>query len=197
MSDTAYYYDRNAEQFFRDTVSIDMTVQTAPFLAHIPPGGKILDAGCGSGRDSLYFLQRGYQVESFDASIEMCRLASSLIGEAVLQKTFEDVDYISVFDGVWASASLLHVRRDRIDGTLQKLSLALKPSGVMFASFKLCDGEWEKNGRFFNGYDETSFRELIKKHPSFVLSSICASDDVRPYRSSEKWLNVLLRRLGD
>lgn len=194
MSGTISYYDRKAEQFFRDTLEVDMSSLCAPFLAHISPGGRILDAGCGSGRDSRYFLQHGYRVEAFDASVEMCRLASSLIGQTVLHKTFEEIDYVSVFDGVWASASLLHVLRDRMDAVLQRLSWALKPSGVMFVSFKLRDGEWEQDGRFFNGYDEDSFRELIKKHPSFLLGSIWTSDDLRPDRKHEKWLNALIQR---
>lgn len=193
MSGTISFYDRHAEQFFKDTVEVDMSALYAPFLAHIPPGGRILDAGCGSGRDSRYFLQRGYRVEACDASVEMCRLASGLIGQRVLQKTFEEMDYVSAFDGVWASASLLHVERGRIDAVLQRLFRALKSKGVMFVSFKLRDGEWEQDGRFFNGYDENSFGELVKKDPSFVFCSIWTSDDVRPDRKHEKWLNALIR----
>jgi 2-polyprenyl-3-methyl-5-hydroxy-6-metoxy-1,4-benzoquinol methylase len=197
LSGTISYYDRAAVQFFRDTVELDMSALYDPFLAHIPTGGRILDAGCGSGRDSRYFLRHGYKIEAFDASAEMCRLASSLIGQTVPHKSFEEVDSLSAFDGVWACASLLHVGRDRIDAVLQRLSLALKPSGVMFVSFKLRDSEWVQDGRFFNGYDENSLRELIKKHPSFVLCSIWTSDDVRPDRKHEKWLNALIRRVGD
>jgi len=174
-----------------------MSALYRPFLAHIPKAGRILDAGCGSGRDSRYFLQQGYKIEAFDASAEMCRLASILIGQNVPRKTFEELDSLSAFDGVWACASLLHIGRDRIDPVLQRLSRALKPTGVMFLSFKLRDGEWEQGGRFFNGYDENSFRELIKKHPSFALCSIWTSDDVRPDRKHEKWLNALIRRVGD
>jgi len=69
----------------------------------------------------------------------------------------------------------------------------LKPGGVMFVSFKLRAGEWEQDGRFFNGYSENSFRELVKKHPSFGHCSIWTTDDVRPDRKDEKWLNALIR----
>jgi SAM-dependent methyltransferase len=197
LSGTISYDDRDAEQFFRDTVEVEMSALYAPFLAHIPKSGRILDAGCGSGRDSRYFLQQGYKIEAFDASPEMCRLASILIVQTVPQKTFGEVDSLSAVDGVWACASLLHIGRDRIDPVLQRLSRALKPTGVMFLSFKLRDGEWEQGGRFFNGYDENSFRELIKKHASFALCSIWTSDDVRPDRKHEKWLNALIRRIDD
>ena len=173
-----------------------MSALYAPFLAILPVGGRILDAGCGSGRDSLYFIRNGYEVEAFDASAEMCQLASGLIGRPVLQKTFEDVDSVSAFDGIWACASLVHVRREHIDAVLQRLCPALKPGGVMFVSFKLRDGEWEQDGRFFNGYDEASFKDLLKRHPSLGLCSSWVSDDVRRERRQEQWLNALLQRIG-
>lgn len=173
-----------------------MSALYTPFLAHIPMGGIILDAGCGSGRDSYYFLQHGYRVTAFDASAEMCRLASSLIGQAVFQKTFDEIEEVSAFDGIWASASLLHVCRDHMDSVLQMLCRALKPHGVLYASFKLRNGEWEHDGRLFNGYDDKSFRELVEKHPSFALVALWTSDDARPDRKHEQWLNALMRR-GD
>jgi len=67
----------------------------------------------------------------------------------------------------------------------------------MFVSFKLRDGEWEQDDRFFNGYSQVSFEELIKQHPSFSLLSIWTTDDARPDRKHEKWLNALVRRLGE
>jgi SAM-dependent methyltransferase len=166
----------------------------ARFLPHIPKGGRILDAGCGSGRDTLYFVQHGFRVEAFDASAEMCHLASSLTGQTVRQQTFDQVDSVAAFDGVWACASLLHVGRDRIDAVLANLCRALKPGGMMFISFKLRNGEWKKGGRFFNGYDEGSFRTLLSRHLTLRLHSVWISDDVRPQRAGEKWLNALVCR---
>jgi SAM-dependent methyltransferase len=139
-------------------------------------------------------MSHGYQVEAFDTSSEMCRLASISIGKTVHQQTSDEVDWASEFDGIWACASLLHVRRGSIDSVIEKLCRALKPSGVMFASFKLRDEEWEQDGRFFNGYSEDSFRQLIEGHPSLLPKSIWISDDARPERKEEKWLNVLLQR---
>jgi SAM-dependent methyltransferase len=162
-----------------------MSALYKPFSEFLPEDGRILDAGCGTGRDSLYFIQHGYQVEAFDASSEMCRLASISIGKTVHQQTFDEVDWISEFDGIWACASLLHVRRGSIDSVIEKLCRALKPSGGMFASFKLRDEEWEQDGRFFNGYSEDSFRQLIEGHPSLLPKSIWISDDARPERKEE------------
>jgi 2-polyprenyl-3-methyl-5-hydroxy-6-metoxy-1,4-benzoquinol methylase len=196
LSGTVTYYDRNAAQYFSETVGVDMSALYAPFLALIPPGGRILDTGCGSGRDSLYFLQHGYDVEAFDASAETCRLASGLIGRTVLENTFEEIDSDSEFDGVWACASLLHVCRGSTDAVLQRLCRALRPGGIMFVSFKFRDGEWEQDGRFFNGYDESSFRALLMRNLSLALYSSWVSNDARPDRRHGKWLNALLRRVG-
>lgn len=189
---TIAYYDEHAERFVEETVNADLSALYRPFQEHIPVGGIILDAGCGSGRDSRYFLERGYRVEPFDASGEMCRLASKVLGQTVHQKRFEDVDYVAAFDGIWASASLLHVPRSLIDDVLAKLYRALKPDGMMFASFKYRNEEWVNNGRFFNGYDEKSFTDLLNRHP-VICHSMWISEDVRPERKHEKWLNVLLR----
>ena len=194
MNGTILYYDRNAGHFYDETVHVDMSALYKPFLKLVPPTGKILDAGCGSGRDSLYFLRRGYQVEAFDASSEMCRLASSLIGQPVHRRTFSEAGWESEFDGIWACASLLHVSRDSIDAVLDSLCGALKPNGAMYVSFKLRDGEWEQDGRFFNGYNEGSFRTLVDSHPALLPTSVWISDDTRAFHEGERWLNALLRQ---
>ena len=194
MNETIAYYNTNAEQFRRDTLHVDMSALYEPFLKLVPQDGKILDAGCGSGRDSLYFRQHGYEVEAFDASSEMCRLASTLIDQPVNLKAFDDIDWISEFDGIWACASLLHVRRHSIDSVLERLTSALRPNGVMFVSFKLRDEEWEQNGRFFNGYSEESLRGLVGGQTVLLPKSIWQSDDARPERRDEKWLNALMRK---
>ena len=110
------------------------------------------------------------------------------------QKSF--VPPAKAVNAIWACASLLHVSRVGIDAVLDKFSDALKLCGIMFVSFKLRDGEWEERGRYFNGYDERSFRLLMAKHPSLAVESTWVSDDVRPSRAGERWLSALLYKLG-
>ena len=107
----------------------------------------------------------------------------------------DDIDWVSEFDGIWACASLLHLRRNSIDSVLHKLRRALKPNGVMFVSFKLRDEEWEEEGRFFNGYDQTSFQQLIRGHPALVCESMWLSEDVRPDHKGKMWLNAILQNI--
>jgi len=191
---TVDYYDRNAEQFYRETVNVNMEELYSRFLAYVPEGSSILDAGCGSGRDSLYFLRQGYEVTAFDASKELVALSSQLTGLPILHLRFQDVEFDHEFDAVWACASLLHVSRVEIDDVLLRLTKTMKSGGILYASFKYGDSEWVKDGRFFNSYDDTSFNELLARHQGLDLLQGWVSEDVRRERNQECWLNVLLRK---
>ena len=192
---TIDYYNRHADRFFRESFDLDMEELYAAFLSLVPAGGDILDAGCGSGRDSLFFSRRGYRVTAFDASEQLAVLSARLTGLPVLRLTFQQIDFEGEFDGVWACASLLHVPRGEMDDVLARLASALKPGGVMYASFKYGDGEWEQGGRFFNSYDEGSFAALTRQHPSLTLHRQWQSEDVRPGREKQLWFNALLRKV--
>jgi SAM-dependent methyltransferase len=171
-----------------------MTALYEPFLNLLPANAHILDAGCDSGRDSLYFLKNRYRVTAIDASKELSKLASELIKQPVLNISFQEIDFEDEFDGVWASASLLHVTRNQISDVLSRVAKALKDNGVLYASFKYGDKEYEKEGRYYNCYDENSIDELINKYSSLTLIKCWTSDDARPNREDEIWLNCLLRK---
>ncbi len=188
------YYNQNAQAFFADTAHLDMTALYQMFERRLPPHPHILDAGCGSGRDTRYFLSRGYQVTAVDASAEMVKLAAALTGHPILQRTFLELDYVDTFDGIWASASLLHVPRSQITAVLARLSQALKPGGVFYLSFKYGPNESVHHGRLFSDYTEASFSDLLASQPELSLAEILISEDVRPGRAAEKWLNVILKK---
>ena len=141
--ETLAYYDRHASRYVRETRNVDMSPLYQPFLDLLPEGGRILDAGCGSGRDSRAFLARGYDVTAIDGSPAMVAHAAEATGILVRYLRFEDIAYEDEFDGVWACASLLHVPKSRIDGVLRRLSRALKVGGILHVSFK--------DGHPFNG----------------------------------------------
>ena len=141
------YYDQNAERFFNDTVGVDLSSLHRAFLQHIPKGGFILDAGCGSGRDSKAFLNQGYRVAAFDASAQLATLASEHIGQHVVQRSFSDMREIAIYYGVWACASLLHVALPELPSALRCLWDSLKPGCVFYLSFKAGKGEFTRSGR--------------------------------------------------
>lgn len=191
---TSKYYNDNAEKFFTETVNLDMEDIYHQFLNILPEGGKILDAGCGSGRDSLFFKKQGYQVTSFDYSEELVKLASEYIGDTVLQISFDDLTFKVEFDGIWACASLLHVPKSNIESIMGKLTEALKQDGILYASFKYGNKEEVRNNRLFSDYTESTFSALIKKIPALKFIKQWKTADARPKRQGEYWYNVLLRK---
>ena len=186
---TIDYYDNNAKTYFEYTVHADMSDSYRRFLKYLPENSYILDAGCGSGRDSRYFLTHGYMVKAIDGSRELCILASEYIGQEVVNIRFSDIDYINEFDGIWANASLLHVDKNSIENIILRMGKALKPDGIFYASFKYGDSERVQGERYYNDMNEEQLRKLFS---AFEILEIWMSDDALPGRT-EKWLNIIAR----
>ena len=165
------------------------------FLQYIAPGGRILDAGCGSGRDSLYFIKRGYKVVSFDASEQMVRLSSALTGQQTILMRFEDMDFKKEFDGIWACASLLHVSKVEIIDVMGRLVQSLKSNGIFYGSFKYGEGEELRGERLFNFYDEKTLTKLLTEVGQLEVIDVWVTNDIRPGRDKESWINYLCRLL--
>ncbi|NTW70685.1 MAG: class I SAM-dependent methyltransferase [Eubacteriaceae bacterium] len=197
MKNTVEYYDRNAESFFSGTVNADMSDQYSRFEKYLPLGASILDAGCGSGRDSRHFMNIGFAVSAFDASDEMVKLSSDFTGLEVKKATFDDFDFNKEFDGIWTCASLLHVRRESLKTVIGRLASHLKDNGVMYMSFKYGTAEYVKDGRYFNCYDEDGIRKLLGSISYLSILDIYQSLDARKDRKDEYWLNVIVRKTSD
>jgi len=189
---TLKYYQDNAQTFFNGTVNVDMSSLYETFTRHLAPGARVLDAGCGSGRDAKAFLEMGYQVEAFDASSAMVELAREHTGLPVQVKTFAEVDWKEEFDGIWCCASLLHVPAVELPGVMRRLADALKPGGVWYVSFKYGDGEREVDGRRFTDMDEEGLQRLLETVPRVEIESLWTTHDKRPERN-EVWLNGILK----
>ena len=153
------------------------------------------DAGCGSGRDTKFFLEKGYSVVAFDNSPNMVRHAAELTGQKVLLLSFEEIEFKEMFDGIWACASVLHVPENNISTVLSKFTAALKDDGILYTSFKYGEKEQIRNGRFFADYTEERFNQLLAAIPQLELFQYWKTSDLRLGRSDEKWLNILLKRI--
>ena len=156
------YYNINAVEFVKETVSIDMSELYDRFLPLLPAACNILDAGCGTGRDTKAFLERGYKVTAFDQSQAMVEAAQKLTNQNVSCLAFQDIDYVDTFDGIWACASLLHIPRHTLPAVFRKLRKALRDHGVIYASFKYGDFEGDRNGRFYHDLTESSLMEICR-----------------------------------
>ena len=187
------YYNENAESFFAGTVNADMSLWRDKFESFIPDGGRILDAGCGSGRDSKAFRQHGFSIVAFDASREMCKRASEFLGENVWQMRFDEMSFDEEFDGVWACASLLHVPADDINLIMKKLHKALKPQGKAYVSFKYGEGTVMRGERTFCDFTEETVETLLDE-AGFEMIEVGITSDIRPDRGDEKWVNAIVRK---
>ncbi|QQP91226.1 class I SAM-dependent methyltransferase [Skermanella sp. TT6] len=188
------YYDENADRFFRDTVTADMTALQHRFAKLLPVGGRVLDAGCGSGRDAKAFAAMCFDVVAFDASAEMVRRAQIHTGLEVLQMTFAEVFWQGEFDGIWASASLLHVPRTQMVEICRRLRDALVPSGVLYFSFKHGTSERFVDGRTFIDMDESFVPDLVAQVTDLSMIELWMTADVRPRRDAEAWVSCLAQR---
>ena len=194
---TIKYYDDNAKRFLSSTANAEMSRQLIWFLDRVPEGAHILDWGCGSGRDSRSMLDAGYAVKAIDASDAMCAAASELTGLDVRHETFAELRAVNEFDGIWANASLLHVPSDELSNVLDIAARALKPSGILSASFKLGDFEGYRNGRWFTSMDEDHLACVLEDVPALQLLETMVTGDVREKRIGELWLNCMMRKAAD
>ncbi len=187
------FYQKNSVAFFKDTVDVDMSNIYLHFTKHLHPHALVLDAGCGSGRDTKAFLDLGYQVEAFDASSEMVALASSYTGINVKHATFNEVDDVEIYDAIWCCASLLHIPEKELPQVMNKLINALKVGGSCYVSFKYGTEQRKKGNRLFTDLNQKRLDQLISKLVSIEVESTWVTVDNRNDRE-EKWLNAILRK---
>ncbi|MCH5271495.1 MAG: class I SAM-dependent methyltransferase [Lachnospiraceae bacterium] len=192
--ETLEYYNTNAVNFVHGTINVDFGETQERFLKHIPPRGRILDFGCGSGRDAKHFHVRGFEVDAVDGSEELYKLACEYTGLNVKQMLFSDLDMVEEYDGIWACASILHLPSSELSDVLSKMIKALKNGGIVYASFKYGEYEGMRNGRYFTDFTETSFKKFIADIANIKIIDLWITGDVRPGRGDEKWLNLILQK---
>lgn len=191
---TLDYYNRYAERFTADTGTVNFMETQNKFLNKLPEHPSILDFGCGSGRDTKYFLEHGCRVTAIDGSEELCRIAGELTGIRVKHMYFQDLADLEFYDGIWACASILHVSSIEMASVLEKMWAALKPDGIIYVSYKYGTFEGERNGRYFTDMTEERFEKLLDTVEGLTLEEQFITSDVRPGRGEKKWLNLILRK---
>ena len=180
----------------QNTLGADMASIRSRFLAYLPTGCRILDFGCGTGRDSKAFLDLGYDVTAIDGSEALCKIAQALTGLSVRCLDFRRYTPANdeIYEGIWACASLLHLQKGELLPVMKVLSQALIPGGALYVSFKYGTFEGERNGRHFTDFTLEEFREFIKSIPELSVAEYWVTGDVRPGRGDERWLNIVLQR---
>ncbi|RRJ84236.1 NUDIX domain-containing protein [Aestuariirhabdus litorea] len=191
---TLDYYEQNASAYAEETRALPMEPLYSRFLALVPPAGRILDLGCGSGRDSLFFARSGYRVTAVDASPAMVAEAARLTGLEAGVMRAQQLEAQACYEGIWCSASLLHSPQAELPELFDRIARALVPEGVCYASFKRGAGERvDGRGRLFCDQTPESLAPLLQHHPLLKIESLWESRS--PLRGVEQgWCNLLLRR---
>ncbi len=190
---TIDYYNENANTFFESTIDADMSHVQQQFAAYLPKDALILDAGCGSGRDSKAFLNLGYRIEAMDASAQLCQLASQYLQQEVACMTFQEIDAKEKYQGIWACASLLHIPKEELPDVLSRFHQALQKDGILYASVKCGTHSAVEKKRFFQYYEEAEFKQCIT-NAGFQILNTYLSQDVRKDKQTT-WINVFAKKI--
>lgn len=188
------YYDNNCDSYAQETLSLDLHRRYEGFLSLLPGKAKILDAGCGAGRDTKAFLDKGHTVVAFDGSKELVKLASAHTGIDVHHAFYENVYFPMRFHGIWACASFVHLTPDELKNVLFRMETLLRFEGHLFMSLKYGKGFYEASGRVFYRYTLDTIASVITKPLVFEFVDSSVSEDGRAGHEGEKWLNVILRK---
>ena len=185
------YYNKHAKEYINNTKDVDMKEYYDIFESYLKPNSKILDVGFGSGRDSLYFKNKGYDVVSIDPVKKFCDNAKSIGLDNVIQMSIEDFGYNNEVDSIWACASLLHLKSNQLVDVFNKCYKALKSNGVMYVSFKYGDFEGIIDDRYFTYLTEETLTNIINQ-TNFKIEKLWINED--KLNRDVKWLNVVLKK---
>lgn len=186
------YYNKNADKYFESTYQVDMHKLYESFIKHLPKTGLILDLGCGSGRDSYYFKQLGYEIVPMDLASELAKHATNLLEQEVIIQDMRTLNDTNKYTGIWACASILHLAPNEIKPMLERCYQALTANGIFYLSFKYGTTNYSEEERSFTCFDETSFKALIKDL-NFEILELYTTGDVRSDFNT-KWLNIVLKK---
>lgn len=135
------YYQTNFIKYYSKTFSINPTSFLAPLLKHISAGASILDIGCGSGRDLLWFKKKGFQATGLERASKLAELAGQRSGCPVIEGDFVDYDFsLLKVDALILIGALVHVHHNDLASILVKISKALKQGGHILLSLKEGEG---------------------------------------------------------
>ena len=190
---TDQYYTNNARQFVDSTLYLTSSMQSLydKFIKRLK-SNVVLDVGCGSGRDSLYFQCHSLIVTSIDKNKAMANAALENGVENVLNVDLEHFNSDLKYGGVWACASLLHINRSKLPDVFKKIADVVIDGGVLYCSFKYGTFEGYRNGRYFTDMTEKLLECVLDNR--LKVEEMFISDDVRS-SVHQKWLNVFLRKV--
>jgi SAM-dependent methyltransferase len=192
---TLAHYDENADDFWAGTRDHDVSQNIRALLAHLGPAPqRILDLGCGPGRDLRAFRALGHEPVGLDGSARFVEMARAHAGCPVLHQDFLALDLPdNAFDGVFANASLFHVPSRELPRVLGELRAALKPGSVLFSSNPHGQNQEGWRGRRYGTYlDLETWRGFVRGAGFTELEHYYRPEGLP--RAQQPWLATLWRR---
>ena len=193
MKGTIDYYDNNADWYYWTTVGVDMDAMRKKFASYLPNEARVLDMGCGSGRDVLAFSDMGHDAVGLDASKELLKLAEERLGIKTIFADMVRWKASEPYDGIWCCASLIHLNSAEKEMFFKNLDYNLKPGGIIYISVK--DGiktGVDEDGRYYSNCTEAELRKYLEDAGCEILE-VLTTDDAMD-RERFKWLNVFARK---
>lgn len=184
------YYQKNSNEYINKTKVADLSKERNELLKMLPNKGKILDIGFGSGRDSLAFIEAGYDVISIDTCGEFCKYGKSL-GLTVIDLNVKDITFNNEFDGIWACASLLHLKYNELTDVFYRIKKAMKDNAVFYCSFKYGDFEGIRDDRYYTDMTLEKMEVILNASNLNIIKCWLKEDSLN---RDNKWINFLLRK---
>lgn len=193
---TIALYDAKAQDYADLVTSAEPDAQMLAFMAMLPAGGSVLDLGCGPGSASTHLARAGFDPMPVDASAGMVALARDKYGLPAQQMTFDDINMVDRFDGVWANFSLLHAARGDLPRHLSALSRALKSGGAFHIGMKLGTGaQRDRINRMYTYVTKAELRNLLHA-ANLTVTCIDMGEDTGFAGTVEPWIVMRARKDG-
>lgn len=188
------YYEANATKYAGLTGQVNLSQLYAPFISLLPRGARILDVGCGGGRDLKAFRERGFKPFGIEPSISLAEIAREYSGVEVVVTKVEEIEFVEEFDAVWACASLLHLPKSKLPEALRRIRRSLVAGGVLFLSVQSGEGEEIlEDGRFYAHYTNTAIEMAVRAIGFDILETWETADSFAD-RTLISWINMLAKK---
>ena len=194
-AETIAVYDERVKEYAEVFVRTELDPDLVRFMKHLVAGGHVLDLGCGPGQASAVMRDHGFRVDPVDASPGMVKLANETHDIHARLATFDDLDALETYDGVWANFSLLHARREQVPLHVSAIHRALKPEGIFHIGMKTGEGERRDHlGRRYSFFSEAALRGMLEASGFTVLAASTGRDKGLA-GSVDPWVTLLSRRI--